>query len=106
MLAMKIRGIEGMTPAEIDFELQRGAKFVYFTYCVSLLIVTFRRPSDVYFIRAGESAVVRGLPFTLISLIGGWWGIPWGPIRTVQCLHSNLTGGEPAIMSSTRRSTP
>jgi hypothetical protein len=77
MLAMKIRGIEGMTPAEIDFELQRGAKFVYFTYCVSLLIVTFKRPSDVYFIRAGESAVLKGLPFTLISLAAGG-GFPGG----------------------------
>jgi len=95
-MRIKIKGIEGMTPDEVDFELQRGGKFVYFLYCVSLLVVTIKRPSDVYFIRAGESAVLKGMPFTLISLIGGWWGIPWGPIRTVQCLYTNLAGGEPA----------
>jgi len=93
---VKIKGIEGMTPDEIDFELQRGGKFVYFYYCISLLVVTIRRPSDVYLIRVGESALLKGMPFTLLSLIGGWWGIPWGPIRTVQCLYVNLAGGEPA----------
>jgi hypothetical protein len=23
----------------------------------------------------------------------GWWGIPWGPIRSVQSLWTNLKGG-------------
>jgi hypothetical protein len=43
-------------------------RFVYFPYCVSLAVVTIMRPSDVYFIRAGKGAVLKGLPFTLISL--------------------------------------
>jgi hypothetical protein len=29
-MATKIRGIEGMKHGELDFELQRGAKFVLF----------------------------------------------------------------------------
>src|SRR5439155_16683285 len=47
------------------------AKFVLFQYCISIVILTFRRPSDIYFLRQGENCVVKGLPFTLLSLVGG-----------------------------------
>ena len=91
-----IRGIEGVSPSEIEFELGRGGRFVFFPYCISFVVVTMKRPSDVYFIRSGESAVAKGLPYLLLSLVAGWWGIPWGPIYTVQCIYTNLRGGEPA----------
>jgi hypothetical protein len=29
----------------------------------------------------------------LISLLFGWWGIPWGPIYTVTSLFKNFGGG-------------
>ncbi len=91
---MNIRGIKGMTPEQLRFEVQRGARFVLFQYCISALVVTFRRPSDVYLVRADENAAVKGLPFTLLTLLLGWWGIPWGPIWTVQSLVTNLRGGK------------
>jgi hypothetical protein len=56
--------------------------------------VTFRRVSHVYFLRQGESAVTKGLPFTLLSLVAGWWGIPWGPIYTIQSVYNNSRGGK------------
>jgi hypothetical protein len=66
----KIIGIEGMSPAEISFELQRGGKFVSYRYCVSAVVITFRRGSDIYFIRSGESRVTKGLLWTLLSAGG------------------------------------
>jgi hypothetical protein len=91
---MTIKGIEGMTAGEIEHELQRGGRFVVFHYTISILVMTFRRPSDVYFVRAGESAVARGLGFTLITLVAGWWGIPWGPIYSISSLSTNFGGGK------------
>lgn len=91
---VKIRGIEGMRPGEVDFEIQRGARFVFFQYCISIVVLTFRRASDIYFLRQGESAVTKGLPFTLLSLVAGWWGIPWGPIYTIQSVYNNSRGGK------------
>jgi len=91
---MKIQGIEGMTGEQLQIELQRGARFVLFQYCISVLVMTFRRPSDIYFIRAGESAVAKGLPYTALSLVAGWWGIPWGPIYTIGSVFTNLGGGK------------
>ena len=90
---MEINGIEGLSEDDIVKEVQNGGKFVFYTYTVSIIVMTFKRPTDVYFIRAGENAVLKGLPQTLISLLFGWWGIPWGPIYTIGTLYRNLRGG-------------
>ena len=90
---MKIVGIEGMDGQRLAFELERGGKFVMYRYCVSIVFMTFKRPSDVYFIPSGENAVKRGLGFSLISLLFGWWGIPWGPIYTIGSFITNFKGG-------------
>jgi hypothetical protein len=91
---MRIQGIQGMSADQLRFELQRGAKIVYYNYCVSILVMTFRRSSDGYFIPAGKSSVSKGLPWTLLTVLAGWWGIPWGPIFTVQSLIVNFKGGK------------
>lgn len=91
---MKIVGIEGMTGDELQAELRQGGKFVVFQYCISIIILTFKRPSNIYFVKAGESDVGKGLVFSIISLLFGWWGIPWGPIYTVQALVTNFRGGK------------
>jgi len=91
---MAIQGIGNMSPDQLRFELQRGAKLVRYQYCVSLLVITFRRSSEVYFIPAGESAVTKGLPWTLLTLVAGWWGIPFGPIFSIQSLITNFKGGK------------
>jgi hypothetical protein len=82
-----------MSPAEIAFEVSRGGRFVVYQYCFSVLIMTFKRNSSVKFVPAGESASVKGLPYTLLSLLFGWWGIPWGFIYTPQVIYKNLNGG-------------
>lgn len=91
---MKIVGTEGMTVSEVNMELQKGARFVVYQYCVSIVVLTFKRRSDIHFIRADESAAGKSWPYTLLSLVGGWWGIPWGPIYTIGALSTNLRGGK------------
>ena len=91
---MKILGIEGMSPDQLQFEIQRGAKLVCYQYCISIVVMTFRRSSNIYYIPAGQSAVAKGLPWILLTMIAGWWGIPWGPIFTVQSLVTNFRGGK------------
>lgn len=81
-----------MSPDRLQFEIQRGAKLVCYQYCISIVVMTFRRASHVYYIPAGESAVAKGLPWTSLTLVAGWWGIPWGPIFTVQSLVTNFGG--------------
>ena len=90
---MKIIGTEGMSPEELGKELARGGRFVIFEYCISILVMTFKQPSNIYYIRPGESAFFRGLGFSALSLLLGWWGIPWGPIYTIWAVAVNCRGG-------------
>ena len=99
---MKIVGLDGLSDAQIRDDLANGARFVVYFYCVSILLMTFKQPSSVYFIRPGQSAAARGLGFTLLSLVLGWWGIPWGPIYSIQCLVTNMKGGQDVTAEMSR----
>jgi hypothetical protein len=90
---MKIKGIDNLTVKDLQDEINAGGKFVIFKYTISIIVMTFRRPSDIYFIKSIDNAVVKGLPFTLLSLVFGWWGFPWGLIYTPGALYTNLSGG-------------
>uniref|UniRef100_UPI000A60A4BB hypothetical protein n=1 Tax=Clostridium sp. NkU-1 TaxID=1095009 RepID=UPI000A60A4BB len=66
---MKIIGANDLSEYEINNELRNGGKLVIYQFCISILVMTFKRGSDIYLIRAGESAFVKGLGYTLLSLI-------------------------------------
>ncbi len=89
----KIVGIDGMTGDQLQFEIQSGGRFVVFQYCVSILVMSFKRSSEIRFLRANESYAARALPYCALSLLVGWWGIPWGPIWTISTTYQNLRGG-------------
>ncbi|MDH5179986.1 MAG: hypothetical protein OEZ39_19485 [Gammaproteobacteria bacterium] len=91
---MKIVGIEGMTDQEVMDEIQKGGKFVIYQYCISIIIMSFRQPSNIYFIKSDQGSVGKGLGFSLITLLLGWWGIPWGPIYSIGSLYTNFSGGK------------
>lgn len=91
-LDQSIHGLGHVTIGEVELLVNRGARFVMFEYCISIVIMTFKNPR-VYFLRSGERAISKSFPFILISLLLGWWGIPWGPIHTITSLATNLRGG-------------
>lgn len=41
-----------------------------------------------------RSGIWAGLFATTWTLLFGWWGLPWGPVRTLQALSHNLSGGK------------
>ena len=71
----------------------QGGRYVVYAYCVSLIIITFKRDSKPIFVAEGESAVAKGMPYTLLTLALGWWGIPFGPIFSLWALYINLIQG-------------
>lgn len=91
---MRIIGAEGLTPERLNEELQHGAKFVLYQYCFSVLVMTFRRSSEVYYIAPGRSRITPGLGFSALSFVVGWWGFPWGIIYTIGSLITNFGGGK------------
>lgn len=90
---MAISGLQGLSDEDITAELNKGAKFVRYGYCISIILMSFRRESDIHFIRHDQSAFVRGLPYSALSMLLGWWGIPWGLIYTPWMIGVNTMGG-------------
>lgn len=90
---MKVKNIDHLTKQELAQQIDQGGRFVMYQYTVSIIIMTFRQPTSIHFVAPGEKAVVKGLGYTLLTLLLGWWGIPWGPIYTIGSLVHNLGGG-------------
>ena len=79
---------------EIKQLVDKGAKFIIFQYSISVfLAVILRRLSPAIFIIPGDPINKYKRKYNLLSSIFGWWGLPWGPIRTIQCLRFNNNGG-------------
>jgi hypothetical protein len=89
-----IKNTEGLTTEQINNELRRGARFVVFSYTISIIIMTFRRGSDIYFIKADESTSKYSWSYSLLTFFFGWWGFPFGPIFSVMSFYRNFTGGK------------
>lgn len=103
---MKIQGAEGMSAENIRDEINRGARVVGYLYCVSVVLMTFKRGTDLRLIKPGHSAAAASWPYTLLTLVLGWWGFPWGPIYSIECLYKNLSGGVDVTDDILRAVTP
>ncbi len=90
---MALRTIDEVPAPELAAELGRGARLVVYDYTISLFVMTFKRESSVFLVPPGEGSVGAGFTYTIVSLLFGWWGIPWGPIHTIMSLVTNLGGG-------------
>ena len=90
----KIDGAAGMTVDQVQQAVAEGGRFVIFQFCVSVLVLSFKRSSGIKFVPAGRSRLASGAPYSLISFVAGWWGIPWGPIWTVSTMITNMNGGK------------
>lgn len=90
---MAIRGAEQLTDQQFADEIARGARVVIFEYTISILVMTFKRGSDPFFVRPGEGTFGKSWPYSLLSFLFGWWGIPWGFIWTPMALYTNFSGG-------------
>ena len=90
---MEIKGIENMTYQQLYADIEKGGKFVMFTYTISIVVMTFRIPiNTIYYVKSDESTIKYGWSSLLISLFLGWWGIPFGPIYTIQSIIRAFTG--------------
>ena len=85
---------DGMTAEHLRLAVSRGARFVVYEYCISLVVISFSRYSKPIFVPSGENAVAAGWKYTALTLLLGWWGIPFGIIFSIKALWTNLRGGK------------
>ena len=71
-----------------DCEYTAETKITVQHYCISFLVLTVFQSTCPYPAEGSLSIVILA---NFVSLFGGWWGFPWGPIRTVQSFYKNIT---------------
>jgi hypothetical protein len=59
---MIIRGLEGLTLDDVRRGVAGGRRFVFYEWCISLVVVSVRRPSKIYFLRADELGLWKAVP--------------------------------------------
>jgi hypothetical protein len=91
---MQIKNIEGLSVAEIRMLVNQGGKFVFFPYTVSIGVATFKRASSIYFVRPEEKSIKYSYKHVLTNSLVGWWGIPWGPVYTINSMYHQIRGGK------------
>jgi len=102
---MRIDGIDHLTAEQLEAELAAGGRFVFYEFCISFVVLSLRCPTRIYYqpppqpgrwgsVVGFAAPVLRGLPWVLVSLIFGWWGLPWGIIYTPLTMFTNLCGGQ------------
>lgn len=78
-----------------DYErvIREGGRFMYYPYCLSGVIYSSISFTDVYLVRTRKERILKAIWYGMISILFGWWAIPWGPIYTFQCLFVIFQGG-------------
>ena len=72
--------------------LRLDAKLRQYQTTVSCLLFTFVKPSRIY-VDGHENCFFGALRCTVVSVLFGWWGFPWGPLHTIGSILGNLFGG-------------
>lgn len=89
---MKLSELEMQSKRWVADEIKNGGRFVIYPFTISIIIMTFKKNSGVYFLRDGESPLKHGWIWMLISFVLGWWGFPYGPIYTIESLNDCYYG--------------
>lgn len=60
-------------------------RLVRYRWCISILVLTMTRGGSFH---AETDTAAFAIP-TILTALGGWWGIPWGPINSVRAFIEN-----------------
>lgn len=90
---LNLRGSRPLFAEELRTQLANGARCVRFEYCFSLLFVTVRRQSEVFLTKSWQQRYLWGLRYSVLALLLGPWGVPWGLFWTLWAIWVNTTGG-------------
>jgi hypothetical protein len=90
---LEIRGSRPLFVEELRTRIAAGARCVRFEYCFSVLVFSIRRQSPVYVTTSWQQRYLLGIWFSVLALLLGPWGVPWGLIWTPWAVWVNTTGG-------------
>lgn len=80
--------------SELKQRIEKGAKFISFEYCITILFaVTLRRFSPAILIENEDDMIFYKSKYNRLTNIYGWWGFPYGILRSKHALAINKAGG-------------
>ncbi len=85
---LKVGGTRyGLVPINLETVLTR--------YCIVYSFAFFTRKTYTnYLVKGSNKSMLTGIASTLSNLLVGWWGLPWGPIYTIQSVFNNIFNKE------------
>ena len=71
--------------------ISANSRLTRFRYCYSFIIMTSSRSSGLYLTDGLYSDEARHAKMIcqLITVLSGWWGVPWGIINSIRFLFQN-----------------
>lgn len=90
--ALDLHSFSRVSESEFKARLDRGERFVVYHYTLSAIIYTTTRPTKIFNPTSRRKALMLGLPYTLISIVLGWWSLT-GFIWTITSIIRNSSGG-------------
>jgi hypothetical protein len=86
---------ERINSSGVDYKnglvIDRYTELAQYYACISLLVITIKFPSR-YYVKGTFSANMAMIIYTLTTFLLGWWGLPKGPIYTLQIIFKNVRG--------------
>lgn len=82
----------GETLDYLGSPINTETRLVRYRYCFSYIIATSTRSSGLYILGSRQALKWR-LMCIFSTLFAGWWGFPWGPVKTVQSIFADTVSG-------------
>lgn len=92
ILANSERLQNGETLDYLGSPINTETRLVRYRYCFSYIIATSTRSSGLYILGSRQALKWR-LMCIFSTLFAGWWGFPWGPVKTVQSIFADTVSG-------------
>jgi len=93
-MEIKLANHLNYTFEEVMSAKSNGGTFVTYQWIIPTpIFFPVRRLSKVYFIPRDMDKSTYAQKFNILSLLIGWWGLPWGPVAVYKSIVLNNTGG-------------
>lgn len=79
--------------------ITKDSKVIQYQFCFSLIFISFTFPTR-FLLESDDSRKFHNAAACLFTFLFGWWGVPWGPLYSIQSIYRNLKGGSTQTVES------
>jgi len=91
-VVLKVKAPTGLTFEQVMSQSQQGGKFIAYQYLLPRPFYPVKRISKIYYIDPSGNGANHAFRYNLMTLLWGWWGLPFGPFYTYTIIKNNKSG--------------